>query len=114
MGEGNDRCLIGSVKTNIGHLEAAAGIAGLIKTALAIERRTIPASLNFETPNPEIPLEELKLRINTQTEPWPDNGHPARAGINSFGFGGTNAHVVLQEAPKADGQRGGQLRMTRP
>jgi acyl transferase domain-containing protein/SAM-dependent methyltransferase/acyl carrier protein len=104
-GRGNDRCLVGSVKTNIGHLEAAAGIAGLIKTALAIERRTIPASLNFESPNPEIPLEQLNLRINTQTEPWPDNGHPARAGINSFGFGGTNAHVVLQEAPRADGQR---------
>ncbi len=103
-GRGSDRCLVGSVKTNIGHLEAAAGIASLIKTALAIERRTIPASLNFENPNPEIPLDELKLRVNTQTEPWPDNGHPARAGINSFGFGGTNAHVVLQEAPKADSQ----------
>jgi acyl transferase domain-containing protein/acyl carrier protein/predicted O-methyltransferase YrrM len=94
-----DYCLVGSVKTNIGHLEAAAGIAGLIKAALSIERRTIPASLNFERPNPEIPFDALKLRVVTETAPWPENGHPARAGINSFGFGGTNAHVVLEEAP---------------
>jgi acyl transferase domain-containing protein/NADPH:quinone reductase-like Zn-dependent oxidoreductase/NAD(P)-dependent dehydrogenase (short-subunit alcohol dehydrogenase family)/SAM-dependent methyltransferase/acyl carrier protein len=92
-------CVIGSVKTFIGHLEAAAGIAGVIKTALAIERREIPPNLNFASPNPEIPFDTLKLRVPTEVEPWPDNGKPARAGVNSFGFGGTNAHVVLEEAP---------------
>jgi acyl transferase domain-containing protein/NADPH:quinone reductase-like Zn-dependent oxidoreductase/acyl carrier protein/NADP-dependent 3-hydroxy acid dehydrogenase YdfG len=102
LGEGRlegDYCRIGSVKTNIGHLEAAAGIAGLIKAALAIERRVIPATLNFERVNPEIPLDALKLRVVAAAEPWPDNGHPARAGVNSFGFGGTNAHVLIEEPP---------------
>jgi acyl transferase domain-containing protein/NADPH:quinone reductase-like Zn-dependent oxidoreductase/SAM-dependent methyltransferase/NAD(P)-dependent dehydrogenase (short-subunit alcohol dehydrogenase family)/acyl carrier protein len=96
---GEDPCLIGSVKTNIGHLEAAAGIAGLIKTALAIERRHIPATLNFVRPNPDIPLEELKLSVVGTPRDWPSNKGPARAGVNSFGFGGTNAHVVLEERP---------------
>ena len=105
-----DYCRIGSVKTNIGHLEAAAGIAGLIKAALAVERRTIPASLNFERLNPEIPLDALKLRVATAAEPWPENGHPARAGVNSFGFGGTNAHVLIEEAPTA----AAEARMARP
>jgi acyl transferase domain-containing protein/aryl carrier-like protein len=94
-----EKCIIGSVKTNIGHLEAAAGVAGLIKTALALKHRQIPPHLHFHNPNPDIPFEELQLRVPTSLEPWPATDGPALAGINSFGFGGTNAHVVLQEAP---------------
>jgi acyl transferase domain-containing protein/aryl carrier-like protein len=97
----NKQCLIGSVKTNIGHLEAAAGVAGVIKTALALKHRQIPPHLHLHNPNPEIPFEELKLRIPTTLEAWPSTDGPALAGVNSFGFGGTNAHVVLQEAPPA-------------
>ena len=92
-------CALGSVKTNIGHLEAAAGIAGLIKVALALKHREIPPSLNFEEPNPHIPFEQLQLRVQTNLERWPAELAPALAGVSSFGFGGTNAHVVLQEAP---------------
>ncbi|WP_414581134.1 SDR family NAD(P)-dependent oxidoreductase [Scytonema sp. PCC 10023] len=92
-------CVIGSVKTNIGHLESASGVAGLIKVALALKHRQIPPSLHFQTPNPKIPFEELRLRVPTTLEPW-SNGKGSRiAGVNSFGFGGTNAHVVLAEAP---------------
>ena len=87
---------IGSVKTNIGHLHAAAGIAGLIKTALSIQHRQLPPSLNFERPNPEIELDRLGLSVHTSLTPWPGKG-PALAGVNSFGFGGTNAHVVVGE-----------------
>ncbi|HEY7489577.1 MAG TPA: SDR family NAD(P)-dependent oxidoreductase, partial [Candidatus Tectomicrobia bacterium] len=92
-------CVIGSVKTNIGHLEAGAGIAGLIKTALALQHREIPAHLHFQEPNPNIPFDELRLRVPTTLEPWPNGVGPARAGVNAFGFGGANAHVVLEEAP---------------
>jgi acyl transferase domain-containing protein/aryl carrier-like protein len=92
-------CVIGSVKTNIGHLEAAAGIAGLIKTALALKHRQIPPHLHFHEPHPDIPFEDLQLHVPTTLEAWPETDGPALAGINSFGFGGTNAHVVLQEAP---------------
>src|SRR5262249_2748637 len=81
-------CLIGSVKTNIGHLEAAAGIAGLIKAALALKHRRVPPHLHLERVNPAIPLQELRLRIPTTLEPWPTTHGPARAGVNSFGFGG--------------------------
>ena len=89
---------IGSVKTNIGHLEAAAGIAGLIKVVLAMEHRTLPPSLNFNTPNPDIPFEELKLQVQKDPGPWPTHkGETLKAGINSFGWGGTNAHTVLEE-----------------
>jgi acyl transferase domain-containing protein len=93
-------CWIGSVKTNIGHLEAAAGIAGLIKAALVLEHRRIPANLHFQQPNPEIDFERLQLRVPVRTEPWPQTDGPALAGVNSFGYGGTNAHVLLQEAPR--------------
>ncbi len=93
-------CIIGSVKTNIGHLEAAAGIAGLIKVALALKHRMIPANLHFNHPNPEIPFDELKLRVPQTLEPWPEQNVPALAGVNSFGFGGTNAHIILQEPPR--------------
>ena len=97
-------CLLGSVKTNLGHLEAAAGIAGLIKVALALHHREIPPSLHFEAPNPHIPFDQLPLRVPTTLEPWPAEPAPALAGVSSFGFGGTNAHVVLQEAPQSDSE----------
>ena len=102
LGAGRDArrpCALGSVKTNIGHLEAAAGIAGLIKVALALKAREIPPSLNFVEPNPHIPFDQLPLRVQTTLAPWPAGAAPALAGVSSFGFGGTNAHVVLQEAP---------------
>lgn len=92
-------CSIGSVKSNIGHLEAAAGIAGLIKTALALKRRQLPASLHFEEPNPLIPFDDLGLRVPTTLRPWAAPLGEALAGVSSFGFGGTNAHVVLGEPP---------------
>ena len=93
------RCALGSVKTNLGHLEAAAGIAGLIKVALALRHREIPPSLHFEKPNPHIPFDEMPLRVQTTLSPWTVESGPALAGVSSFGFGGTNAHVVLEEAP---------------
>ncbi len=96
--EGN-YCVIGSVKTNIGHLESGSGVAGLIKAALVLHNRTIPPNLNFETPNPHIPFEELRLRVPLVAEPLPDTGEPAVVAVNSFGFGGTNAHIVLSECP---------------
>jgi phthiocerol/phenolphthiocerol synthesis type-I polyketide synthase C len=94
------RCLVGSVKTNIGHLEAAAGVAGVIKVALALRHRMIPPSLNFAEPNPHIPFDTLPLRVAQRLTPWPENGRRAVAGVSSFGFGGANAHVVLTEAPQ--------------
>ncbi len=93
------KCAIGSLKTNIGHTEAAAGIGGLIKTALAIKHRQLPPSLHFEQPNPLIPFEELPVAVQTRLGPWPDESGPLLAGVSSFGFGGTNSHVVLEEAP---------------
>ena len=95
-------CLIGSIKTNIGHLEAAAGIAGLIKTVLALHHRQIPPSLHFREPNPEIPFAELPVRVAQSPSVWPDGDGPLLAGVSAFGFGGTNAHVVLAEAPRSD------------
>uniref|UniRef100_UPI00356692A6 type I polyketide synthase n=1 Tax=Amycolatopsis kentuckyensis TaxID=218823 RepID=UPI00356692A6 len=86
---------VGSVKTNIGHLEGAAGIAGLLKAVLAVRHATLPASLNFSTPNPAIPLDELKLRVVAEPTGW--DGRRI-AGVSSFGMGGTNAHVVLEAA----------------
>ncbi|MGV0585672.1 type I polyketide synthase [Mycobacteroides chelonae] len=91
--------ITGSIKTNIGHLEAAAGIAGLIKTILAIYHRRIPASLNHHIPHSSIPLQELGLRVRTRFGAWPCPGRPLIAGVSSFGMGGTNAHVVLQQSP---------------
>ncbi|WP_315788435.1 type I polyketide synthase [Fischerella sp. JS2] len=88
---------LGSVKTNIGHLEAAAGIAGLIKVVLAIKHRQIPSNLHFHQPNPEIPFDELHLQVQTSLTSWPYPEEPALAGVSSFGFGGTNCHVVVQE-----------------
>jgi myxalamid-type polyketide synthase MxaE and MxaD len=94
-------CALGSVKTNVGHLEAAAGVAGLIKVAQALRHRRIPPSLHFETPNPHIPFGELPLRVQTALGSWTEESGPALAGVSSFGFGGTNVHVVLQAAPAA-------------
>jgi acyl transferase domain-containing protein len=99
---GTDRvgyCAIGSVKTNIGHLDAAAGIAGLIKTTLALEHKTLPPSLHFRAPNPDIPFATSPFFVNAERAEWPANGTPRRAGVSSFGIGGTNAHVVVEEAP---------------
>jgi amino acid adenylation domain-containing protein len=95
-------CAVGSVKTNVGHLDAAAGIAGLIKTVLALEHRQIPPSLHFRTPNPEIDFASSPFFVNTALRPWEPTaeGDPRRAGVSSFGLGGTNAHVVLEEAPE--------------
>ena len=95
-----DRCRVGSVKTNIGHLEAAAGIAGLIKVVLMLQHQQIPASLHFESPNPYIPLDKLPLKVQTTLSAWPPSASPF-AGVSSFGFGGTNAHVILAPAPAA-------------
>ncbi|HEY9405602.1 MAG TPA: type I polyketide synthase, partial [Pyrinomonadaceae bacterium] len=95
----DDYCAIGSVKTNIGHLEAAAGVAALIKVSLMLKHRTIPASLHFETPSPLIPFETLPIRVQQETAPWPEQTGAAYSGINGCGFGGTNAHLVLGEAP---------------
>ena len=87
------------MKTNIGHLEAAAGIAGLIKATLCLHHKAIPANLHFEQPNPEIPFEAMCIRVPTTLEPWPTGPTRAYAGVNSFGYGGTNAHVLLEAAP---------------
>jgi polyketide synthase 12 len=98
-------CRIGSVKTNIGHLEAAAGIAGLIKVALALHHDALPPSLHFEHPNPQVSFRELGLQVQTTLEPWPGRGSRL-AGVSSFGFGGTNAHVVIEGADKASPRDG--------
>ncbi|HEX2191026.1 MAG TPA: type I polyketide synthase, partial [Longimicrobiaceae bacterium] len=92
-------CALGSVKSNVGHLDAAAGVAGLIKTALALEHGEIPPSLNFSTPNPRIDWARSPFFVNAELRPWPRGAAPRRAGVSSFGMGGTNAHVVLEEAP---------------
>ncbi len=90
-------CALGSVKTNIGHLDTAAGVAGLIKTCLALKQRTLPALINYTTPNPQIDFENSPFYVNTELKDWQTDGLPRRAGISSIGMGGTNAHVVLEE-----------------
>ncbi|MBW4477602.1 MAG: KR domain-containing protein [Tolypothrix brevis GSE-NOS-MK-07-07A] len=92
-------CAIGSVKTNIGHLDAAAGVTSLIKTALALKHQQIPPSLNFEQPNPEIDFANSPFYVNTKLTEWKTTHIPRRAGVSSLGIGGTNAHVILEEAP---------------
>lgn len=92
-------CSIGSLKTNIGHLNTAAGVAGLIKAVLALEHKAIPPSLHFERPNPRIDFDDSPFFVNTRLTEWSVDGAPRRAGVSSFGIGGTNAHVVLEEAP---------------
>jgi myxalamid-type polyketide synthase MxaE and MxaD len=103
LGEGRPLerpCRIGSVKTNIGHTEGAAGMAGLIKVALSLSHRTLVPSLHCETPNPSISWDTLPLVVQQTVEPWPESSSPALAGVSSFGIAGTNAHVVLQQAPR--------------
>ncbi|MBD2166646.1 SDR family NAD(P)-dependent oxidoreductase [Calothrix membranacea FACHB-236] len=97
-------CAIGSVKTNIGHLDAAAGVTGLIKTALALKYQQILPSLNFEQPNPQIDFDNSPFYVNTQLTQWKSELSPRRAGVSSLGMGGTNAHVVLEEAPSVKKQ----------
>jgi len=92
-------CLLGSIKSNLGHLTAAAGVAGLIKTTLALHREKLPASLHFKTPNPKIHFEQTPFRVVTEPRIWPRGQRPRYAGISSFGVGGTNAHLVVGEAP---------------
>lgn len=98
--EPSEPLLMGSVKTNIGHLEAAAGIAGVIKVILSLENELLPQHLHFENPSPHIPWDRLAVEVVTEARPWKRNGKPRIAGVSSFGFAGTNAHVIIEEAPE--------------
>jgi acyl transferase domain-containing protein/acyl carrier protein len=95
-------CAIGSVKTNVGHLDAAAGVTGLIKTTLALKHKLLPPSLHFEKPNPHIDFANSPFYVNTRLSEWKTDQLPRRAGVSSFGIGGTNAHVILEEAPRQE------------
>jgi amino acid adenylation domain-containing protein len=97
-------CGLGSVKTNFGHLDTAAGVTGFIKTVLAIRNKQIPPSLHFETPNPRIDFANSPFYVNTGLKEWQNNGKPLRAGVSSFGIGGTNIHMVLEEWPGMQGE----------
>jgi amino acid adenylation domain-containing protein/thioester reductase-like protein len=110
----NSRVLVGSVKTNIGHLESAAGIAGLIKSVLALQNEAIPPHLHLKEVNPYISLEESRLEIGTYLRPWKRRSQPRFAGVSSFGFGGTNAHLVLSDAPQIPLPAGSSVRLERP
>ncbi|MFL6072395.1 MAG: SDR family NAD(P)-dependent oxidoreductase [Mycobacteriales bacterium] len=103
---GHPELAVGSAKTNVGHLEGAAGIVGLLKVALSIRHRELPASLHFSAPNPDIPLDELRLRVQSARGPWPDPDRRLVAGVSSFGMGGTNCHLVLAEPPATGGPAG--------
>ncbi len=99
---GTDPCedepvLVGSIKTNVGHTEAASGLAAVIKTVFALKNRVIPPNLNYQTPSPHIPLDQWGLQVPTELTPWPAN-KPFRASVNNFGYGGTNAHLILERA----------------
>ncbi|MEH2211068.1 SDR family NAD(P)-dependent oxidoreductase [Nostoc sp.] len=101
-------CAIGSVKTNFGHLGAAAGVTGLIKTVLALKHQLLPPSLHFEKPNPEIDFGNSPFYVNAQLSAWNHGKIPRRAGVSSFGIGGTNAHVILEEAPTVEASKPGR------
>ncbi|HVH46396.1 MAG TPA: beta-ketoacyl synthase N-terminal-like domain-containing protein, partial [Labilithrix sp.] len=92
--------VIGSVKSNIGHLEGAAGISGLLKVILSVQHRQLPPSLHFHTPNPHIPWARMAVRVQTKLGAWPEPDKPLIAGVSSFGFSGTNAHVLVSEPPE--------------
>ena len=95
-------CPLGSIKSNIGHADAAAGVAGLLKTVLSLQHRQIPPSLHFETPNPRIDFSAGPFYVNSELADWPRGGTPRRAGVSAFGIGGSNAHVVVEEAPERE------------
>jgi amino acid adenylation domain-containing protein len=98
-------CAIGTVKTNVGHLDVAAGATGLIKTVLALQHEQLPATLHFERPNPKLDLENSPFHVNTKLTEWNSNGRPRLAGVSAFGVGGTNAHVIVEEAPEPEPSR---------
>lgn len=98
-------CSVGSVKTNIGHLDAASGVAGFIKAVLALEHKQLPPSLHFEQPNPHINFDESPFYVNTTLKEWQTDKMPRRAGVSSFGIGGTNAHIIIEEAPAREPAR---------
>ncbi|HEY6330906.1 MAG TPA: type I polyketide synthase, partial [Blastocatellia bacterium] len=98
----NQFCRIGSLKTNVGHLDAASGIGGLIKTVLALEHQQLPPTLHFRDPNPKIDFKQSPFFVDTSLAPWPSNGTPRLAGVSSFGIGGTNAHVIVGESQEAE------------
>ncbi len=109
--EADHPLLVGSVKTNVGHLEAAAGVAGLIKAAMVVKSGVIPKHLHFRDPNPSLDWERLPVRVTTEAMEWPDRGErPRRAGVNSFGISGTNAHIVLEEHRAPHAAPAGELR----
>ncbi|HYR06829.1 MAG TPA: type I polyketide synthase, partial [Longimicrobium sp.] len=93
-------CTVGAVKTNTGHLDIAAGVTGLIKTVLAMEHGEIPPTVHFTAPNPKLAIENSPFVVRGELRPWETDGGPRRAGVSSFGIGGTNAHVILEEAPR--------------
>jgi acyl transferase domain-containing protein/thioesterase domain-containing protein len=99
-------CAIGSVKSNVGHLDAAAGITGLIKTILSLRHKQLPPSLHYEQPNPKIDFASSPFFVNDRLREWESKGGPRRAGVSSFGIGGTNAHVIVEEAPEVEGSKG--------
>lgn len=101
-------CAIGSVKTNIGHLDAAAGVAGLIKTVMALKNKLIPPSLHYQNPNPKIDFKNSPFFVNAILREWTREDEPLRAGVSSFGIGGTNAHVILEESPRLEDTDGGR------
>jgi acyl transferase domain-containing protein/acyl carrier protein len=94
-------CAIGSLKTNLGHMDAAAGIGGLLKAILSVKNGEIPPSLHFEKPNPKLDLEESPFYVNTELRAWPEETGPRRCGVSAFGIGGTNAHVIVEEPPRS-------------
>ena len=100
--EAKQFCGLGSVKTNIGHLDTAAGAAAFIKVVQSLKNKQIPASLNYKSPNPMLNLEDSPFFVNDTLREWPQNGSPRRAGVSSLGVGGTNAHIVLEEAPQLE------------
>ncbi|HEU4963754.1 MAG TPA: beta-ketoacyl synthase N-terminal-like domain-containing protein [Bacilli bacterium] len=103
--EATDRtgyCAIGSLKTNVGHLDVASGVSGLIKTSLMLKEGVLPASLHYEQANPQIDFANSPFYVNTELKQWETQGEPRRAGLSSFGFGGTNAHVVMEQPPELE------------
>ncbi|MBV9773241.1 MAG: amino acid adenylation domain-containing protein, partial [Gemmatimonadetes bacterium] len=107
-GEARQYCALGSVKTNVGHLDSAAGVTGLIKAVLAVEHGEIPPTLHYTAPNPRIDFTSSPFFVNAELRRWGGDGHPRRAGVSSFGIGGTNAHVVLEEAPPTEPSASGR------